>query len=173
VVEGFDVIAVGEPPETGYPDYRGGSDSWRASVGQVKPVAWRTAAVAESAPTAFAFTASMSEEVGEFSLVVDGNPAVAFQTGSSLGARAWEGNGYRMTFVPKMAIGGYSGVMVLQVAADKVHPGIPVELRVEPVRGNGEAWFMVKGIRDTAAYERMTPASANDALEGGWSEVKQ
>jgi hypothetical protein len=173
VVEGFDALADGPPPESGYPDYRGGIDSWRASVAQASRVVWRSAPVAEAAPTVLAFTATMSEEAAELTLFVDGRRALAFESGPSLGARSWEENGYRMAFIPKMAIGGWSGVVLLSVPPDTLQPGRPLELRVEPGRGNPGAWFMLKGHRDTAAHEHMTPLAARDALDSGWEEIKE
>ena len=78
-----------------------------------------------------------------------------------------------MTFVPKIDSGGNSGVLWLDVPAEKITAGQAAEVRVAPVRGNEHAWFMVKKYKDTIAHEQVTPQSIVDTYEHSWEVHKE
>lgn len=168
LVEGFAAATDFTQHELTYPDYRGGSESWRAGIGPQTQVAWKTAPPPLAERAIFAFTASTSDERADFLLSVNGESALTFTSGPEQGARSWEGNGYKMTFLSKMGLAGNSGVVLLSVPAGRLVPGQPVELRVRPAGGDPGGWFMVKGWPDTLAHEQMPVATAVEALDGGW-----
>lgn len=161
VVEGFASIA-GFRHDGPYPDYRGGSASWWAYRDDDRPeVRWLTAPVPRQLTTTAAFTGSLSDEAGPAELWVNGIYALTFETGSGFRSRSWQRGGYRLTFQSKQVIAGNSGVFLLTVPPSVVSPGHPLDLRVVPVGNSGKPWFMIKGLRDTAAFERITPETAS------------
>ncbi|MGE3498538.1 MAG: ArnT family glycosyltransferase [Candidatus Binatia bacterium] len=167
LVEGFAIAESGQA-EAAYPDYRGGSPSWRSRVEDHSGVTWRTAPVPEATPTVFAFTGSTSDEQGDFKLFVDGRYALTFQSHPEREVRSWTGNGVALVFVSKASAAGNSGFYLLSVPAEWVAPGRPVELRVEGAGGDPSAWFMVKEFRDTLLAERVSPAAAAEATGAPW-----
>jgi hypothetical protein len=169
VVEGFDHIVDFKQYEESYPDYRGATESWRASIDRGTSVTWQTSPVPEGKQTTFLFTASTSDEKAEFELFVDGRYALTFESSREPGVRSWEDGGYAMTFVSKAAAAGNAGFVMLTVPADRVTPGRPVELRVQAGKGEPLGWFMIKAYKDTIAFERITAAKALASVEGRWS----
>ena len=69
---------------------------------------------------------------------------------------------------PKNLVAGNSGIVFLDVPADQITAGAPVELRVMPVRGKDEPWFMIQNYHDTIDYEHITPAVASETIRGEW-----
>ncbi len=169
LVEGFAAV-VGGSPEASYPDYRGGTPGWRARVGEHSAVTWRTAPPPAPGPAVFAFTASTSDESGDFRLSIDARPALVFQSRREREMQTWTGDGVTLVFVSKASIAGNSGFYLLSVPADRIVAGVPLELRVEGVGGDPAGWFMVKDLRDTLAVERVTPALAVEATQGAWRD---
>jgi len=147
---------------------RGGGESWRARVSEHSAVSWRTAPPPAAAPTVFAFTASTSDEPGDFKLFVDGQYVLTFQSEHDRELHSWTENGYSLVFVSRASVAGNSGFYLLSVPAARVEPGRPLELRVEGSGGDPAAWFMVKNYRDTLAHERVTAALALEATHGAW-----
>jgi hypothetical protein len=171
VVEGFGSIVSFKETSKTHPDYRGNTESWWTNVHhQPSELVWRTAPVAAKKRTVFAVTASMSDEVADWELFVNGTYALTFSSSNDRGIRHWERGPYHMTFVSKGAVAGNSGIVLLDVPADQITPGQPVEVRVIPsAKGRPEAWFMVKSYQDTMAHERVTPEAANEAVGGAWT----
>lgn len=169
VVEGFDGIVDFKQHEDSYPDYRGGAESWRASIDRGTSVTWRTKPVPARERTTFVFTASTSDERAEFLLFVDGQYVLTFQTNNEPGVRSWERDGYVMTFVSKAAAAGNAGFVALTVPADRVTPGQPAEIRVQAGEGEPLGWFMIKAYEDTAAFEHFTAAKAAAAVNDHWT----
>lgn len=164
VIEGFDRI-LSFRHEGGYPDYRGGTTSWWAYRDDDNPeVRWLTGAVVKRLTTTAVFTASLSEEPAPAELWVNGEYALTFQTGSALREKTWQRGGYRLTFRSKQLTSGNSGMIFLTVPASAVTPGTPLELRVVPLGDAGKPWFMLKGFRDTVAFEHVTAASVPPPL---------
>jgi len=169
VVEGFDTVVTFKHTSDSYPDYRGKSESWWVNVGDNAPeLVWRTAPPPHKERTVFVLTASSSDESGEAELYVNGTYALTFNIGAHLGSRSWERGAYHMTFASKQSIAGNSGIVLLDVPADQITPGKPVEIRVIPTKGTGDPWFMIKSYRDTIAHEQITPQLAADAIRGAW-----
>ena len=73
-----------------------------------------------------------------------------------------------MTFVSKASVAGNSGIALLDVPAEQITPGQPVELRVMPVRGKAEAWVMIQNYHDTIEHEHLTPELASDTIRSTW-----
>ena len=167
LVEGFDAIIAGDH-DPRYPDQRGGGESWRARVSDHSAVAWRTAPPSAAAPTIFAYTGSTSDEEGDFTLAVDGETILAFQSERDRELHSWSGNGYTLVFVSRASAAGNAGFYLLSVPAERIAAGRPLELRVTGAAGDPAAWFMIKGYRDTLAYEHITPALALEATHGAW-----
>lgn len=167
LVEGFAAPVSGQL-EPSYPDYRGGTRSWRARVEQRSAVAWRTAAPVAPGPAVFAFTGSTSDEEGAFRLSIDGRPALTFRSHRDRELHAWSGDGATLVFIPKASAAGNSGIYLLSVPAERITPGQPLELRVEGVADDPHAWFMIKNYRDTIAVERLSPELAAEATRGPW-----
>jgi 4-amino-4-deoxy-L-arabinose transferase-like glycosyltransferase len=167
LVEGYDAILSGDH-DPHYPDQRGGGESWRARVSDHSAVAWRTAPPPVAAPTVFAFTGSTSDEVGDFTLAVDGQPVLTFQSERDRELHSWSENGYTLVFVSRVSAAGNAGFYLLSVPAERLTAGKPLELRVTGAAGDPAAWFMIKGYRDTLAYEHVTPALALEATHGAW-----
>lgn len=172
LVEGFGEVLSFKAHVEQHADYRGVSESWWVYVrDQGGEVAWKTSPVPEKKTTVFVLTASMSDDPGESELYVDGDYALSFEMGNDRGIRSWSRGPYRMSFVSKNAIGGNSGIILLEVPAAKVTAGKPVELRVIPSKGRDEAWFALKPYTDTIEREDITPERANEALNNSWSET--
>jgi len=167
LVDGFAAGVAGQH-DPGYPDYRGGSESWRARVEGQTSAAWTTAAPPAALPTVFAFTGSTSDEEGNFSLAVNGEPALTFRSERDRELHSWQGNGMTLVFVSRASAAGNSGFYLLSVPAERITPGTPLELRVTGIDGDPAAWFMIKAFRDTVAFEHMTPALADEATRGVW-----
>jgi 4-amino-4-deoxy-L-arabinose transferase-like glycosyltransferase len=169
LVEGFSRIVTFKDANPKYPDYRGERQSWLAAVHhQPSELVWRTAPVPAKERTIFVLTASTSDEAGEMELYVNGTYALTFSTGPDQSIRTWTRGPYRMAFVPRKPVAGNSGIILLDVPADQVTAGEPVELRVIPARGKPEAWFMVKDYTDTIPFEHITPQLAVETLRGVW-----
>lgn len=166
LVEGFAAAQAGARDH--YPDYRGGSTSWRARVQDRSSVAWTTAPLPDAVPTVVAFTGSTSDEEGDFTLFVDGARALTFQSKRDREVHAWEGDGFTLVFVSKASAAGNSGFYLLWVPAARIVPGRPLALRVEGTGGDPAAWFMIKSFPDTARFERLTPARAAAATQHPW-----
>jgi 4-amino-4-deoxy-L-arabinose transferase-like glycosyltransferase len=169
-VSGFRQTVASAHEERSYPDYRGASRSWRARMDDASELTWQTAPAPEDKQPVFVFTASTSDEKGEFALFVDGEYALTFESDSDRGMRSWRRNGYELTFVSKARAAGNSGIMLLAVPPGRVAPGKPADLRVAPITGNRLAWFMIKAYTDTVSQEHITPEMAVEALRGGWKE---
>jgi 4-amino-4-deoxy-L-arabinose transferase-like glycosyltransferase len=169
LVEGFDAIVAFKRTANPYPDYRGGTESWWANVHeQPGELVWRTAPCPEKKRTVFVFSASMSEEPGEAELFVNGNYALTFNTSGEPGVRSWSHGPYQLTFMSKGLVAGNSGIALLDVPADQITAGQPVQIRVFPARGADNSWFMVKSYRDTISHENVTPQMAAEAIRGAW-----
>jgi 4-amino-4-deoxy-L-arabinose transferase-like glycosyltransferase len=170
LVEGFASIKQFREHAPEHPSYRGPNESWFAQVHhQPGEIVWETAPCAERKPTVFVFTTSTSDERGEAELYVNGNYALTFEMSGDRDVRSWQRGPYHMTFVSKQSIAGNSGIALLGVPADVIEPGKPAELRVIPARGRNEAWFMVKGYRDTIAHEKITEERAAETIRGAWT----
>jgi 4-amino-4-deoxy-L-arabinose transferase-like glycosyltransferase len=167
LVEGFDGIVDGNY-DPHYPDHRGGGESWRARVSEHSAVTWRTAPPPAAAPTVFAFTGSTSDEEGDFTLAVDGQHALTFQSERDRELHSWSENGYTLVFVSRASAAGNAGFYLLSVPADRITAGRPLELRVAGAAGDPAGWFMIKAYRDTLAHEHVTPALAVEATRGAW-----
>jgi len=171
LVEGFaSIVAFGQRHEN-HGDYRGGTESWWASVhDQQSEVVWHTAPAPAAARTVFAFTASVANETGKAELFVGGKYAVTFDLGPYTDVRTWRRGPYALTFVPKQPAAGNSGFFLLQVPTEDVRAGEAVELRVLPAGGQAEAWFGLKSYRDTIAHEKLTLEQALEAQRATWSD---
>lgn len=167
LVEGFDNAAAGLP-ETSYPDYRGGSPSWRARVEDHSSVTWHTAPPPTAEAAVFAFTGSTSDEEGDFALEIDGRPTLSFRSHRDREVHGWRGGGATLLYVPKGSAAGSTGYYLLSVPAEMITPGTPLTLRVTGSGGDPHAWFMIKSYRDTLAAEHLTPAGAVEATRGFW-----
>lgn len=168
LIEGFESIVSFKHTQNTYADYRGGTESWWTYVSDPQSeVVWHTAPCPEKKRTVFLFTASTSPEAGEAELFVNGKYALTFNLSNQAGTREWKRGGYQLTFVSKGEVAGNSGVVLVDMPADQITAGEPVELRVTPVRGDDHAWFMVKSYRDTIAHEHMTPDQAVGGSGGG------
>jgi len=169
LVDGFGSVIAFRHHSDNYPDYRGGSESWWANFrDQPSELVWRTVPVSEKKRTVFVWTASMSDEAGDAELYVNGQYALTFNISSDHSVRNWAGGPFHFTFVSKQAVAGNSGLALLDVPADLVTPGQPVELRVVPVKGEQDPWFMLKNFHDTIAHERITPEVAVETFKGAW-----
>jgi 4-amino-4-deoxy-L-arabinose transferase-like glycosyltransferase len=172
LVEGFTEIVSFKQHEPAHHDYRGQAESWWVYVHHDGgEIAWRTAPPPEKKTTVFVFTISLSDEAGEAELYVGEEFALKFEMGNDRGLRTWSRGPYRLAFVSKAGISGNSGVMLLEVPANKITPGQPAELRVIPSGGRNEAWVAIKSYRDTIAHEGITAERANEALNNAWSET--
>ncbi|MBX3026398.1 glycosyltransferase family 39 protein [bacterium] len=167
LVEGFAGSGQG-PPEASYPDYRGGSPSWRARVDHHSSVSWRTAPPPAAGPAVFAFTGSTSDEEGDFALAIDGRPTLTFRSHRDRDVHGWSGDGATLVYIPKGSAAGSTGYYLLSVPAERITPGQPLELRVTGSGGDPQAWFMIKSFRDTLQFERVTPALAVEATRAIW-----
>jgi len=156
VLDGF-AEAVTSQHNGVYPDYRASVESYWAYKADATPqVAWRTATVAERNPTTFVFTASMGQAAGRADLLVNGTKVLTFDLGADFASRSWSGGGVNLQFVQKVLNAGNSGVFYLNVPKSMTKAASPVELRVDVTEGDGGAWFMVKGYRDTVDFEKAT-----------------
>ncbi|HYD47421.1 MAG TPA: LamG-like jellyroll fold domain-containing protein [Terriglobales bacterium] len=171
LVEGFDRIVSFKRHHERHPDYRGESEGWWAMVSDNGgEVVWTSAAPAHRQHSILAFTASTSNEPGEAELFVDGKFALSFELSDERSVKTWRRGGYRLTFAPKAPTAGNSGVYLLDVPAEAITRGKPLEIRVIPARGAAEAWFALKAYRDTVAHEKLTPERAVEALRTGQGE---
>jgi hypothetical protein len=169
LLSGFDSIVTARHSADSRPSYRGESQAWWAQMrDQPSDLVWRTVPCPEKQRTVFVWSASMSNESGEAELYVNGTYALTFPISNEHGVKTWERGPFRMTFVPKASIAGNSGIVLLDVPADQITPGQPVELRVLPVRGKEDPWFLVQNYHDTIKYERITPELAAEVLQGVW-----
>ena len=169
VVEGY-AAPVGGQQDPNYPDYRGGSESWRARVQDHSSASWKTAAPAAALPTVFAFTGSTSDEEGDLLLSVDGRPALTFRSHRDRELHSWEGDGMTLVFVSRASAAGNSGFYLLSVPAERLTPGQPLELRVTGADGDPATWFMIKAWPDTVPFEHVTAALALEATHGSWRD---
>jgi len=167
LVEGYAGNAQGMLEQT-YPDYRGGTVSWRARVENHSTVSWRTAPPATAGPAVFAFTASTSDEEGDFALAIDGRPTLTFRSHRDREVHSWSGSGATLVYIPKGSAAGSTGFYLLSVPAEQITPGVPLELGVTGSGGDPLAWFMIKSYRDTLTVEHVTPAMAVEATRGAW-----
>jgi hypothetical protein len=168
LVEGFGSVVSFKHTEH-YPDYRGATQSWWSYVqDQQSEVVWRTASCPERKRTVLVLSASTSPETAEADLYVNGKYVLTFSFGGPTGATITTRGGYRLTFLPRSGAGGNSGVMLLDLPADQIVAGQPVEIRVAPTRGADHAWFMIKSYADTIGYEHLTPEQAVEAFHGTW-----
>ncbi|MBI4516885.1 MAG: hypothetical protein HY699_13830 [Deltaproteobacteria bacterium] len=172
VVEGFDEIVRFPEAHATYTDYRGDSgEGWREYFrDEDGELVWRTAPCPARKTTVLVFTASLGEPAGTADLYVNGDYALSFDTDDRPGTHVAERGGYRLVFVSKQIIHGNSGVIYLTVPAAAIRPGEPLELRVAHSSGYPESWFLVKGRRDTAAFEKVTPARAAAVGRQEWQE---
>ena len=173
VVEGFGSIVSFKHTDETYPDYRGGTKSWWAYVLDAESeLRWQTAPCPEKKRTIFAVTASMAEAPGEAELFVNGTYALTFKLTNDPGIHSWERGPYRLTFVSKAPAGGNSGILLLDVPADQVTAGQPVEVRVVPVKAAENSWFMIKAYQDTIAHEHLTPEMVAEMVHATWQSRK-
>lgn len=169
LLDGFDSIITFKHTADARPEYRGTSLSWWAQLGdQPSELVWRTAPCPEKKRTVFAWTSSLSNESGEADLYVNGTYALTFAMNDAPGIKNWERGPYHMTFVSKASVAGNSGIALLDVPAEQITPGQPVELRVMPVRGKAEAWVMIQNYHDTIDHEHLTPELASETIRGVW-----
>jgi hypothetical protein len=171
LVEGFGGIVSFQQSDAEYPDYRGSSPGWRASINGPTEVAWRTAPVMGRERTVFAFTMSTSDEVADFLLSVGDREVLTFQSGPASRPRTWQEGEYRLVVVPRLSVGGSSDVALLTVPTEVLTAGAPLELRVRGKDGDPSGWIMIKDYTDTIAHERLTPAMAEQAVFFPWQEV--
>lgn len=170
LVEGFDGTISFKHTQNPYPDYRGGTESWWTNLRDAQAeLVWRSAAVPKKEATVLAFTFSHSEAAGEAELFVNGKYALTFAIGDERPGDIYTRGPYRMAVLPRAHTAGNSGIVLLQIPADDVTPGQPVELRMIPVRGDDAPWVMIKGHRDTIAHEHLTPEAAAEALNASWT----
>jgi hypothetical protein len=173
MVEGFAKILRFKHTQDSYPDYRGGTQSWWAYVRDPEAeVVWTTAPLPERKRTVAVLTASFSEVPFAGELYVNGKYALSFRLSPEFETQSWASGGYRMTFLYRTATAGRSGLLLIEVPADAVKPGDPLELRIIPTRGDDAGWFMVKGYRDTLAYEGIPPSEALSLDDAGWEKTK-
>ena len=167
LVEGFDGIIAGDH-DPHYPDHRGGGASWRARVSDNSAVSWRTAAPPSALPTVFAFTGSTSDEEGDFTLAIDGRHALSFRSHRDRELHSWSEHGVTLVFVSRASAAGNAGFYLLSVPAERITAGKPLDLRVAGASGDPAAWFMIKGYRDTLAFEHVTADLAAESTRGPW-----
>jgi 4-amino-4-deoxy-L-arabinose transferase-like glycosyltransferase len=157
LVEGFTEVEHFTHADSAYPDYRGSAQSWVTKVtDSLGEVVWRTAPCPAKQRTIFAFATTLSNEAGEAAIYVNGDWALSFQMDREQKARRWTRGQYELTFIPRKDIGGNSGIMLLDVPADQITAGQPVELRIMPLRGDHASWFRLQGHPDTVAHEQLT-----------------
>lgn len=168
LVEGFQQIVRFHHTQNPYPDYRGGTESWWAYVhDNESEVVWLTAPVPEKRRTVAVLSASFSEVPFRGELWVNGRFALPFALGERFESQSWAAGPYRMTFQFRSATAGRSGVLLVEVPAEDVEPGKPLELRITPLGGDSAGWFMVKAYRDTLAHEGLTPEQVANP-DSGW-----
>lgn len=157
LVEGFDEIVTPLNYDPSYPDYRGSHEAWmeisRGPEGGQELV-WKTAAPPQEKKTIFVFTGANGEAEGDIELSVNGNRALAFSSGVHEN-RTWREGEYTLDFMHKAHVAGYSGIYFLTVPAEAVNAGAPCEIKVRHTGGENNAWFRIKGYRDTIEYEKL------------------
>ncbi|MGH7786135.1 MAG: ArnT family glycosyltransferase, partial [Candidatus Binatia bacterium] len=157
LVDGFGAALSAARRSDQFADYRGDSKAWWEALEDPNgAVIWTTDPVPERAATAFVFTASMSAEPGTAELWVNRRYALTFSTGRFETPQRWQRGPYVLEYVPREAGHFLSGLWRLQVPAEEITPGQPVELRVAHVDGRLFAFFQLKGRDDTAAFEKVT-----------------
>lgn len=172
LIEGFAEIRRFGHTQNPYPDYRGGTESWWAYVRDPDgEVVWTTKPTPAQKRTVAVLTASFSEVPFEGELYVNGKYALTFRLGPDFENQTWTSDAYRMTFLFRGAVAGRSGVLLVEVPADHVKPGEPLELRVTPTSGNDAGWFMVKAYTDTLAHEGLTAEEALGSGATGWEKA--
>jgi 4-amino-4-deoxy-L-arabinose transferase-like glycosyltransferase len=171
IVEGFDRIVRFRHTQNPYPDYRGGTESWWAYVRDPEgEVVWLTAPLPAKKRTVAVLTASFSEVPFNGELYVDGKYVLKFQLSPDFENQTWTAGGYRMSFLFRQAVAGRSGLLFIEVPAEATRAGEPLELRITPTGGDDAGWFMVKGYRDTAGHNAITPEEALGTGETGWEK---
>ncbi|MCX8072060.1 MAG: glycosyltransferase family 39 protein [Candidatus Binatia bacterium] len=172
LIEGFGEIKRFVHTQNPYPDYRGGTESWWAYVrDSAGEVVWTTTPVPEKKRTIAVLTASFSEVPFEGELYVDGKFALTFRLSPEFQDESWGQNGYRLRFLYRAATAGRSGVLLVEVPAEAMRPGEPLELRITPTGGDDAGWFMVKGYKDTLAHEGITAEEALSVSASGWEKT--
>ena len=157
LIDGFGAPGAASRQSELYSDYRGDSPAWWEALEDPNgAVTWTTAPVPTRAPTVFAFTGTMSEPPGQAELWVNRQYALTFPTGRFATAQRGQRGPYVLEFVPREQGHFLSGYFRLQVPAEQVTPGQPVELRVAHVGGSPFSFFQIKGRHDTAQFEHLT-----------------
>jgi hypothetical protein len=138
-------------------DYRGDSRGWVEHLyDHDGAVEWVTAPPPTAAPTAFAFTAVVSNLPGRAQLWVDGVYALTFDTNRFVERKRWTGNGFALEYRPRPGGDYRSGLWIVSVPQSRIRPGQPVRLRVSHVDGHRDASFMLKERPDTVEFEKLT-----------------
>lgn len=157
LVEGFGEIVTSLNYDPDYPDYRGSHETWmeisRGPDGGQELV-WRTAAPLQKKKTIFVFTGANGEDEGDIELSVNGNKVLTFSSGVGEN-RTWREGEHNLDYIHKAHVSGYSGLYFLTVPASAVNAGTPCEIKVRHINGRHNAWFRIKGYRDTIAFERL------------------
>ncbi len=157
LIDGFGAAVRASRQSELYADYRGNSPAWWEALEDPNgAVVWTTDPVPARAPTAFAFTAAMSEHPGEAELWVNRQYALSFPTGPFKTPQRWQRGPYVLEFVPREQGNFLSGYFRLLVPAEQITAGQPVELRVAHVGGAPFAFFQIKGRDDTVQFEKVT-----------------
>ena len=173
LAEGYGEILQFKHSSETYEDYRDKGLSWWSSLrDHQSELVWQTAKVAEKKDTAFVFTASMSDEIGEAEFYINGRYAFSFPTGGPREVRSVKRGPYNFTFVSKAPKAGNSGIAILSVPAEDVEAGSSIEIRVVPTKGEQNPWFMVKNYKDTIAFEKMTPQLVLQSIQADWKSVE-
>ncbi len=171
----------GAPHASPYPSYAGTFSSWWGYARELGEVTWATAPVPEAKRTAFVFIGGTDYTPGTAELLVNGQRALGFTTGSSRDA-LWREGEVELRYFHKADTRderityGLSGVFVLVLPAELLQTGQPVELTVR-VLTEGQSWFMLHGIEQPLARADgvSPPAGAKAVLtaftpraEGKW-----
>ncbi len=159
LVEGFARVIRSTNRDPRYGGHRGPDMSYFAYArDEPEEVVWETAPSPASGPVEFAFEGSSGEDPGRAALFVDGRFVLLFDTGRDSGNLVWTAGGYRLEFVPRARIAGYSGYYRLRVPAGVVQARTAAVLGVEMVSGERRSWFMLKAYGDTIPYEKVSSA---------------
>jgi hypothetical protein len=157
LIDGFGAPGAASRQSELYSDYRGDSPAWWEALEDPNgAVVWNTAPVPTRAPTAFVFTGTMSEPPGQAELWVNRQYALTFPTGRFETPQRWQRGPYVLEFVPREQGDFLSGYFRLQVPAEQITAGQPVELRVAHIGGSPFSFFQIKGRHDTAQFEHLT-----------------
>jgi hypothetical protein len=172
MVDGFGAAVRASRVSPLYADYRGDSPAWWEALEDANgAVVWNTDPVPVKAPTVFVFTATVGGDPGEAELYVNGRYALRFPTGRFPTPQRWQRGPYVLEFVGRENAHYLSGYWRLQVPAEDITPGQPVELRIAHVDGSPFAFFPIKGREDTAQFEGLTleppsPSPSPEAAPG-------